>query len=118
MGKEWRHAHETRGCERRPGVWGAANGMETAGGEESGGRPEGARRRSPKKENIARGGITHLSLTDTIGRKLQEVAVKVGVLGSGGVATTLASGFLKHGHQVMLGSRTPEKLKDWVAANT
>jgi predicted dinucleotide-binding enzyme len=44
--------------------------------------------------------------------------VKVGVLGSGGVATTLASGFLKHGHQVMLGSRTPEKLKDWVAANT
>jgi predicted dinucleotide-binding enzyme len=43
--------------------------------------------------------------------------VKVGVLGSGGVATTLASGFLKHGHQVMLGSRTPEKLKDWAAAN-
>jgi 8-hydroxy-5-deazaflavin:NADPH oxidoreductase len=43
--------------------------------------------------------------------------VKVGILGSGGVATTLASGFLKHGHQVMLGSRTPEKLKDWAAAN-
>jgi 8-hydroxy-5-deazaflavin:NADPH oxidoreductase len=43
--------------------------------------------------------------------------VKVGVLGSGGVATTLANGFLKHGHQVMLGSRTPEKLKDWAAAN-
>ena len=43
--------------------------------------------------------------------------MKVGVLGSGGVATTLASGFLKHGHQVMLGSRTPEKLKDWAAAN-
>jgi predicted dinucleotide-binding enzyme len=43
--------------------------------------------------------------------------VKVGVLGSGGVATTLASGFLKHGHQVMAGSRTPEKLKDWAAAN-
>jgi predicted dinucleotide-binding enzyme len=43
--------------------------------------------------------------------------VKIGVLGSGGVATTLASGFLKHGHEVMLGSRTPEKLKDWATAN-
>jgi 8-hydroxy-5-deazaflavin:NADPH oxidoreductase len=44
--------------------------------------------------------------------------VKVGVLGSGDVATTLASGFLKHGHDVMLGSRTPEKLKDWAATNS
>ena len=43
--------------------------------------------------------------------------MKIGVLGSGDVATTLASGFLKHGHQVVLGSRTPEKLKDWAAAN-
>ncbi len=43
--------------------------------------------------------------------------MKVGVLGSGEVATTLASGFLKHGHQVMMGSRTPDKLKDWAAAN-
>src|SRR5579862_9416465 len=43
--------------------------------------------------------------------------MKVGVLGSGEVATTLASGFLKHGHQVMTGSRTPDKLKDWAAAN-
>ena len=43
--------------------------------------------------------------------------MKVGVLGSGGVATTLASGFLKHGHEVMAGSRTPEKLKEWAAAN-
>src|SRR5215472_7128627 len=51
-------------------------------------------------------------------RDSQEVGVKVGVLGSGGVATTLASGFLKHGHQVMLGSRTPEKLKDWATANS
>jgi 8-hydroxy-5-deazaflavin:NADPH oxidoreductase len=48
---------------------------------------------------------------------LKEVGVKVGVLGSGGVAKTLASGFLKHGYEVMLGSRTPEKLKDWAAAN-
>src|SRR3977135_3816735 len=43
--------------------------------------------------------------------------MKVGVLGSGIVATTLASGFLKHGHEVTLGSRSPEKLKDWAAAN-
>ena len=43
--------------------------------------------------------------------------MKVGVLGSGDVAKTLASGFLKHGHQVTLGSRTPDKLNDWAAAN-
>ena len=43
--------------------------------------------------------------------------MRVGVLGSGGVARTLASGFLKHGHEVTLGSRTPDKLKDWAAAN-
>jgi len=46
-----------------------------------------------------------------------EVDMRVGVLGSGGVATTLASGFLKHGHEVLLGSRTPEKLRDWASAN-
>lgn len=43
--------------------------------------------------------------------------MKVGVLGSGTVAATLASGFLKHGHEVVLGSRTPEKLKGWAAEN-
>jgi 8-hydroxy-5-deazaflavin:NADPH oxidoreductase len=43
--------------------------------------------------------------------------MKVAVLGSGGVAQALATGFLKHGHQVTLGSRTPEKLKDWAAGN-
>lgn len=43
--------------------------------------------------------------------------MKVGVLGSGVVAATLASGFLKHGHEVLLGSRTPEKLKEWAGAN-
>ncbi len=41
----------------------------------------------------------------------------IGVLGSGGVAKVLATGFLKHGHQVKLGSRSPEKLKDWAAEN-
>jgi 8-hydroxy-5-deazaflavin:NADPH oxidoreductase len=43
--------------------------------------------------------------------------MKVGVLGSGGVAETLASGFLKHGHAVKVGSRSPEKLQDWVSKN-
>lgn len=43
--------------------------------------------------------------------------MKVGVLGSGGVAETLASGFLKHGHPVMMGSRNPEKLSAWVEKN-
>ena len=43
--------------------------------------------------------------------------MKVGVLGSGGVAETLASGFLKHGHAVKVGSRSPEKLGGWVEKN-
>jgi predicted dinucleotide-binding enzyme len=43
--------------------------------------------------------------------------MKIGVLGSGGVAKVLATGFLKHGHQVTIGSRTPEKLADWAAKN-
>jgi predicted dinucleotide-binding enzyme len=43
--------------------------------------------------------------------------MKIGVLGSGIVAKVLASGFLKHGHQVMVGSRTPEKLAEWTTEN-
>ena len=39
--------------------------------------------------------------------------MKVGILGSAIVAQTLGSGFLKYNHEVMLGSRTPEKLSDW-----
>lgn len=41
----------------------------------------------------------------------------VGVLGSGDVARVLGSGFLKHGYSVMLGSRSPDKLADWVREN-
>ncbi len=41
--------------------------------------------------------------------------MKVGVLGSGDVAKTLAGGFLKHGHAVRVGSRSPAKLADWAA---
>ena len=39
--------------------------------------------------------------------------MRVGVIGSGVVGETLANGFLKHGHEVMRGSRTPEKLSAW-----
>jgi predicted dinucleotide-binding enzyme len=39
--------------------------------------------------------------------------MKVGILGSGGVAQVLGAGFLKHGHEVVLGTREPNKLKDW-----
>ena len=38
---------------------------------------------------------------------------KVGVIGSGIVGQVLAEGFLKHGHQVMRGSRQPQKLASW-----
>jgi len=41
--------------------------------------------------------------------------MKVGILGSGGVAQTLASGFLLHGHEVTLGTRAPAKLAEWAA---
>ena len=40
--------------------------------------------------------------------------MKVGVIGSGDVGQTLAAGFLKHGHEVVIGSRTPGKLGKWV----
>ncbi len=43
--------------------------------------------------------------------------MKVGVLGSGEVAKTLASGFLNHGHDVVVGSRTPEKFAEWRVKN-
>src|SRR5690242_8521140 len=43
--------------------------------------------------------------------------MKIGVLGSGVVGQTLGAGFLKHGHEVMVGSREPAKLEDWAAKN-
>ena len=43
--------------------------------------------------------------------------MKVGVLGSGGVAQTLAAGFIKHGHQTMIGTRDKAKLTDWLKTN-
>ncbi len=43
--------------------------------------------------------------------------MKVGILGSGDVGQALAEGFLKHGHSVKVGTRTPAKLADWAGKN-
>jgi len=41
--------------------------------------------------------------------------MRIGILGSGGVGKTLAAGFLAHGHDVTIGTRTPAKLSEWAA---
>jgi predicted dinucleotide-binding enzyme len=41
--------------------------------------------------------------------------MKIGILGSGVVGQSLANGFLKHGYEVMVGTRSPEKLTEWKA---
>ena len=43
--------------------------------------------------------------------------MKIGVLGTGMVGQVLASGFLKHGHSVMIGTRDPGKVADWLDKN-
>ena len=43
--------------------------------------------------------------------------MKVGILGSGDVAKSLGSGFLKYGHEVMMGTRDVGKLGDWSKKN-
>ncbi len=44
--------------------------------------------------------------------------MNIGIIGSGPVAKALAAGFLKHGHQVMLGTRDSSKLSVWAAEGT
>lgn len=39
--------------------------------------------------------------------------MRIGILGSGAVATALGAGLRKHGHEVMLGTRNPAKLATW-----
>lgn len=39
--------------------------------------------------------------------------MKVGIIGSGAVAQTLGGGFLQHGHEVTMGTRTASHLADW-----
>jgi 8-hydroxy-5-deazaflavin:NADPH oxidoreductase len=43
--------------------------------------------------------------------------MKIGILGSGDVGKALAIGFLKHGHEVMMGTRTASQLSDWSKQN-
>jgi 8-hydroxy-5-deazaflavin:NADPH oxidoreductase len=43
--------------------------------------------------------------------------MRVGILGSGDVAKALATGFLGHGHDVMLGTRSAGKLGEWAGKN-
>ena len=43
--------------------------------------------------------------------------MKVGVIGSGDVAKALGGGFLKHDHDLMMGTREPAKLADWAEKN-
>jgi hypothetical protein len=41
--------------------------------------------------------------------------MKIGILGSGAVAQSLAAGFLTHGHEVTIGTRDQAKLAAWKA---
>ncbi len=43
--------------------------------------------------------------------------MKIGILGSGTVAKTLAAGFIKHGHEVTVGTRDKSKLADFARDN-
>ena len=43
---------------------------------------------------------------------------KIGIIGSGVVAKTLGTGFIKHGYDVMLGSRDISKLEEWKNQNS
>jgi predicted dinucleotide-binding enzyme len=56
-------------------------------------------------------------MPDAIFPQQKENSMKVGVLGSGDVAKALGSGFLKHGHDVTMGTRDPAKLADWRKQN-
>jgi hypothetical protein len=44
--------------------------------------------------------------------------MNIGIIGSGDVAKTLAGGFLTHGHDVVIGTRDPAKLKGWAAEHS
>jgi predicted dinucleotide-binding enzyme len=43
--------------------------------------------------------------------------MNVGILGSGIAGKALGAGFLKHGHDVMMGTSTPAKLDQWAKQN-
>ncbi len=39
--------------------------------------------------------------------------MRIGILGSGSVARSLAGGFINQGHDIMMGTRDSNKLRDW-----
>lgn len=41
--------------------------------------------------------------------------MKIGIIGTGSVAKTLAIGLTRYGHAIMLGSRSPDVLRDWTS---
>jgi predicted dinucleotide-binding enzyme len=41
--------------------------------------------------------------------------MRVGILGSGDVGKSLAAGFVRHGHQAMLGTRNPGRVEAWAS---
>lgn len=43
--------------------------------------------------------------------------MNIGIIGSGVVAQTLGSGFIKYGNKVTLGTRNPSKLDEWKSKN-
>lgn len=43
--------------------------------------------------------------------------MNIGIIGSGDVGQALAGGFIKHGHEVVIGTRDPAKLRAWRNAN-
>jgi predicted dinucleotide-binding enzyme len=58
-------------------------------------------------------GSTQLISNDYLDRKPEKM--KVGILGAGRVAQTLGNKLVEVNQEVMLGTRNPEKLKDWLA---
>ncbi len=42
---------------------------------------------------------------------------KIGILGSGTVGRTLGTGFITSGYEVMIGTRSPENIRDWQNSN-
>jgi 8-hydroxy-5-deazaflavin:NADPH oxidoreductase len=42
---------------------------------------------------------------------------RAGVIGSGAVGKSIGSGLIKSGYEVMIGTRSPEKLEEWVVSN-
>jgi 8-hydroxy-5-deazaflavin:NADPH oxidoreductase len=58
-------------------------------------------------------GVSFPPATSKSFTKGEAILMRVAILGSGIVGQTLASGFLKHGHQVVMGTLNPDKDLNW-----